>query len=127
MARRVYDTSHASSEEVSDVLRLLREHHIPHYQTPSGIFGLASGALWVSHDADYAKARTLIEKYDRERVQRVRAEYARRNIRPGHGPLRATLVNIRRALSERPYQVILYVTVILLLIALHVLFFKALS
>ncbi len=127
MARRVYDTGHASPEEVSDVLQLLREHDIPHYQTPSGIFGLTSGALWVSRDADYAKARTLIEEYDRGRAERVRAEYLRRHVRFGHGPLRATLVNVRRRLRERPSEIILYITVIMFLIALHVLFFKALS
>lgn len=127
MARRVYDTGQASAEEISDVLRLLAEHGIPHYQTPSGIFGLISGALWVRDDADYAKARTLIEDYDRARAERVRAEYAQRNAQPGYGPLRATLLNARRLLSERPSEAILYLTVILLLIALHLLFFKAFS
>lgn len=127
MARRVYDTGQASLEEISDVLRLLTKHDIPHYQTPSGIFGLISGALWVCDDADYAKARTLIEAYDRERAERVRAEYTQRNAQLGHGPLRATLLNARRLFSERPTEAILYLTVILLLVALHVLFFKAFS
>lgn len=125
MARRVYDTGHASPEEVDDVLRLLRTHNIPHYRTPSGVFGLTAGALWISHDADYARARRLIEDYDRERAQRVRAEYAQRSA--GHGPLQATLNNVRRLMNERPHEAVLYITVILLLIALHVLFFKALS
>ncbi len=127
MARRVYDTGQASPEEVADVLRLLAEYDIPHYRTPSGVFGLTPGALWVRDDADYAKARRLIEGYDRARAERVRAEYTQRNARLGHGPLRATLRNAWRLLSERPSQAILYLTVILLLIALHVLFFKALS
>ncbi|MDX1487039.1 MAG: DUF6164 family protein [Acidiferrobacterales bacterium] len=127
MARKVYDTGQASAEEVSDVLQLLAEHEIPHYQTPSGVFGLISGALWVRDDADYVKARALIEDYDRVRAQRVRAEYAQRNARPGQGPLQATLRNARQLLSERPSEAILYFTVILLLIALHVLFFQAFS
>ncbi len=68
MARRVYDTGQASPEEVADVLRLLAEYDIPHYRTPSGVFGLTPGALWVRDDADYAKARRLIEGYDRARA-----------------------------------------------------------
>lgn len=127
MARRVYDTGQASADEVRDVLRLLAEHDIPHYQTPSGIFGLTAGALWVRDDVDYAKARTLIEDYDRARAERVRAEYAQRTPGFGPGPLRAALLNARRLLSERPTETILYFTVVVLLIALHVLFFKALS
>ncbi|MFQ5936338.1 MAG: DUF6164 family protein [Acidiferrobacterales bacterium] len=127
MARRVYETGHASAEEVDDILRLLHEHQIRHYETPAGFFGLSPGAIWVRSSADYAKARKLIEEYDRARAQRVRAEYARQVAQTGHGPVLATLANVWRFVSERPYEALLYVAVIAVLVAIHVLFFRALS
>lgn len=127
MTRRVYDLANASLEEVEEVLTVLRDADIAHYQTPSGVFGLAPGAIWVKNDGDYEAARKLIEAHDRARAQRVRAEYARLTAASGHGPLRATLVNLRRLASERPLQALLYAAVLALVIAFHVLFFRALT
>jgi hypothetical protein len=127
MTRRVYDSANASPEEVEAVLALLSDSGIAHYQTPSGIFGLAPGAIWVSNDGDYEGARKLIETHDRARAQRVRAEYAELAAASGHGPLRATLVNVRRLATERPLQALLYAAVLVLIIVFHVLFFRALA
>jgi hypothetical protein len=127
MTRRVYDSANASPQEVEGVLGVLSDHDIAHYQTPSGIFGLAPGAIWVSNDADYERARKLIQAHDQVRAQRVRAEYARRAAVSGHGPLRATLVNLRRFAAERPVQALLYAAVLVLLITFHVFFFRALA
>lgn len=126
MTRRVYDSANASPEEVEDVLGVLSDHDIAHYQTPSGIFGLAPGAIWVSNDADYERARKLIEVYDQARAQRVRAEYTRRAAMSGHTSLRATLVNLRQLATERPLQALWYAVVLVLLVAFYVLFFRAL-
>lgn len=127
MTRRVYDLANASPEEVEAVLALLADNGIAHYQTPSGIFGLAPGAIWVNSDGDYEAARKLIEALDRARAQRVRAHYAELAAVSGHGPLRATLVNVRRLVSERPLQALLYAAALALVIAFHVLFFRALA
>jgi Family of unknown function (DUF6164) len=127
MTRRVYDLADASAQEVEEVLEVLSEHDIAHYQTPGGIFGLAPGAIWVSNDADYEEARKLIEAHDQARAQRVRAQYAERAAVSGHGPLGATLLNVRRLVTEHPLQALLYAAVLVLLIAFHVLFFKALA
>jgi Family of unknown function (DUF6164) len=127
MTRRVYDLANASPEEVEEVLAMLSDANIAHYQTPSGLFGLAPGAIWVKYDGDYEQARRLIEAHDRARAQRVRTEYAKLAAASGHGPLRATLVNLRRLATERPLQALLYAAVLTLVIAFHVLFFRALA
>ena len=127
MTRRVYDLANASPEEVEEVLALLSDADIAHYQTPNGVFGLAPGAIWVKNNRDYKTARTLIETHDRERAQRVRAEYARLAAESGHGPVRATLVNLWRLVSERPLQALLYAAALALVIAFNVLFLKALA
>ena len=127
MTRRVYDLADASPEEVQAVLALLGDNKIAHYQTPSGLFGLAPGAIWVKNDVDYEAARKLIEAQDEARAQHVRAQYAELNTASGHGALRATVVNVRRLATERPLQALLYVAVLALIIAFHVLFFRALT
>jgi hypothetical protein len=127
MTKRVYDLANASPEEVEEVLALLSDADIAHYQTPSGLFGLAPGAIWVKNNSDYETARSLIETHDRARAQRVRAEYARLAAASGHGPVRATLVNLRRLVSERPLQALLYAAALALIIAFNVLFLKALA
>lgn len=127
MTRRVYDLADASPEEVEAVLALLSDNDIAHYQTPSGVFGLAPGAIWVSNDGDYEGARKLIETHDRARARRVRAEYAELAAASGHGPLRSALVNVRRLATERPLQALLYAAVLVAIIVFHVLFFRALA
>lgn len=124
MAKKVYETNWASTEEISDVLKLLGDHAIPHYETPKGIFGLSLGAIWVTQDSDYEKARRLIEDYDRSRAQRVREKYAA--TREGTGFV-ATLSNIRKLFVDRPYETLLYALIIVALIAIHWLFYKTIS
>lgn len=127
VARKVYETNYASSEEISDILKLLRENHIPHYETPKGILGFSVGAIWVSRDEDYRKARRLIEEYDSARAQRVREEYARRAAASQYGSFVTTLSNIWRLIIERPYETLFYASIVVLLIAIHLLFYKAIS
>ncbi|MDH3670093.1 MAG: DUF6164 family protein [Gammaproteobacteria bacterium] len=124
MARKVYDTNQASSEEISDILALLQRHAISHYETPKGVFGLSLGAIWVENDADYDTARQIIEEYDKAHALRVRQQYG--SAAQGTG-LVATLLNVRRLIVERPHQALLYALIIAGLIAIHWWFFKALS
>ena len=127
MARRVYDTGDAVAEEVSAILALLTTHNIPHYETPSGVFGLTPGAIWVAQDADYQAARRLIEDYDRSRAERVREEYAQRAAGEGQSRLAARLSNTRRLVSQNWNNIWLYSVIIIFLIMIHWLFFRAIS
>ena len=124
MAKKVYDTNQASSEEIGDILALLEGRAISHYETPKGVFGLSVGAIWVENDSDYDTARRIIEEYDKARTLRVRQQYESRAYGTG---LVATLLNVKRLVVERPQQALLYVLIIAGLIAIHWWFFKALS
>ena len=124
MAKKVYDTNWASSEEVSDIFALLQRHAISYYETPKGVFGLSMGAIWVENDSDYDTARQIIEEYDKVRALRVRQQYE--SAAQGTG-LVATLLNVRRLIVERPHEALLYVAIIAGLIAIHWWFFKALA
>ena len=124
MAKKVYDTNWASSEEVSDILALLQRHAISHYEQPKGAFGLSMGAIWVDDDSDYDTARQIIEEYDKARALRVRQQY---ESAPQGTGLAATLLNVRRLIAERPHEALSYVVIVAGLIAIHWWFFKALT
>lgn len=127
MARRVYDKGGASSEEISDILKLLRQNNIPHYETPTGILGLSPGAIWVSRDSHYREARRLIEDYDRSRAHRVREEYAKRAAEVEGSALIRVLSNIWKLVSQNSQNVLLYTVIIAFLIMIHWLFYRAIS
>jgi hypothetical protein len=124
VAKKVYDTNWASSEEISDILALLQRHGISHYETPKGVFGFSLGAIWVESDSDYDAARQIIEEYDKARSLRVRQQHE--SAAQGTG-LVATLLNVQRLIVERPHEALLYAVIIAGLVAIHWWLFKALS
>lgn len=95
MAALAFRLRNVPEDEVRDVVALLDEAGIEWYETEAGNWGIAMPALWVRRDEDLARARTLIERYQRARGPRVRAE---RDVRVAEGrePTLAT------RLRERP-------------------------
>lgn len=66
---------HVPDEEADDVRALLAEHDLDFYETPPNRWGLSAGAIWLRDEAQAETARRLLDDYQRERLQRVRAEY----------------------------------------------------
>jgi len=75
MAKKLIVTRNMPDDEVEDIERLLRENGIPFYLTPAGNWGISLPAFWVESSDDYPRARRLLDDYEAERQQRVRAEY----------------------------------------------------
>ena len=63
MAKRVFEISAAPESEVEGVRSALREYGVAFYETPRGNYGRSMAALWVENDADYSRARQVIEQY----------------------------------------------------------------
>ena len=62
-------------DEVRELRELLEQNAIAYYETPAGNWGISMPAIWLHEDADLARARALVDDYQRERSQRVRSEY----------------------------------------------------
>jgi len=72
MNRKVFSLKHVGEDEAHDVRELLCEHDIEFYETQENIWQTANPAIWLHDASDYSKARTLIDQYQKERVQQIR-------------------------------------------------------
>ena len=75
MAKLLMHLRGVSEEEANEVRDLLTRNHIDYYETPPNRWGLTMGAIWLRDEEQHGAARSLLDDYQQERQQRVRAEY----------------------------------------------------
>jgi uncharacterized protein DUF6164 len=63
-------------DEAADVRTLLIENEIEFYETSEGKWGISAAAIWLKNEMQLEKAKSLIQEYQRQRVIKVREEYA---------------------------------------------------
>lgn len=94
MAKLLFNLRNVPDEEAVEVRALLEAHHVDFYETPMGLFGISAGGYWL-RDADaWPAARALIDQYQSQRRERVRAEQAAAE-RDGSAETFATLLRSR--------------------------------
>lgn len=62
------------ADELDEIHALLQSQGIDYYQTAGSSFGMVLPGLWVSDEAEFIKARQLLDQYARERAQRQREQ-----------------------------------------------------
>ena len=75
MSKLLFRLRHVPEDEADEVRELLNEHHIEFYETGAGNWGVSMPALWIHDESRFDEARALLEVYQQERTQRMRAEY----------------------------------------------------
>lgn len=68
-------------DESDEVRALLDEQHIDYYETRANKWGLSSACIWLRDEDQYPRARSLLDTYQEERAQRMRAEHEERRRR----------------------------------------------
>ena len=63
-------------DEADDVRAMLDAQQIAFYETRPSMWGVSTGGIWVTEDADFADARRAMDGYQQQRGARARAEYA---------------------------------------------------
>lgn len=101
MTRRLLNLRYVPDDEADEVRALLDDHAIEYYETPPSRWGISMGAIWLSEDADYQRARALFDDYQTERAARARAEYTARKSR-------GEIETFTTVLRQRPGQVLTY-------------------
>ncbi len=109
MAALFFRLRHVSDEEASEVRQLLDQHGIEHYETSAGRWGIGLPAIWLRHDEQLPRARELLDVYQAERTERVKAEYAEREASGEN----QTLIGLW---AQHPLRVMVYLAVILVIV-----------
>ncbi len=73
MAKRVFNLHNVDEDEAHDIERLLDSEQIPYYRTHPNPWGFSTAALWVNDPSDWQRARQLIDQYQTQRQERLRA------------------------------------------------------
>jgi len=103
VARRLLNLRDVPEDESDEVRALLDAHAIEYYETPPSRWGVSMGGIWISRDGDYPRARELMDEYQADRAERMRADHAARKER---GEAKTFAAVFR----ERPLQVLAYLT-----------------
>jgi len=105
MPVRLFKLRDVPEDEAADVRQLLDEHGIVFYETGAGALGLGTPAIWLRDDSRLLQARQLIDAYQLERAERIRAGMATEPV--------PTMLDRLRA---NPLQFLLFVAMILFML-----------
>jgi len=120
MSRLLLNLRNVPGDEADDVRAMLDAKRIAFYETTPSPWGISSGGIWVTEDADFAEAKRALEEYEQQRSARVRAEYAAAR-RAGTAE---TFVSILRSDPLRVVMTLLGILLALGLVALPVLLLR---
>jgi len=74
MAKLLFKLKSVFDDEADDIKKLLSDNQIDFYESPAGNWGISMHALWLKDESQFARARELIDGYQKERTQRVQEE-----------------------------------------------------
>jgi len=120
MSRLLLNLRNVPGDEADDVRAMLDAKRIAFYETTPSPWGISSGGIWVTEDADFAEAKRALDEYEQQRSVRVRAEYAAAR-RAGTAE---TFVSILRSDPLRVVMTLLGILLALGLVALPVLLLR---
>lgn len=75
MAVQLFILRGVPEDEAAEIRALLDNHRIDYYETPAGSWGMSMPALWLHDEDDLARARELLDDYQRQRQARMRDAY----------------------------------------------------
>lgn len=101
MSKLLFKLRHVPDDEAEEVRELMEQNGIPVYETHPGNWGISMPALWVQDDSHFEEAKQLLEAYQQQRTQRMRAEYEEMR-RQGQTD------SLIRGLRREPLRVLLY-------------------
>ena len=120
MSKLLLNLRNVPDDEADDVRAMLDAKRIAFYETPPSFWGISSGGIWVTEDADFAEAKRALDDYEQQRSVRVRAEYAAAK-RAGTAE---TFVSVLRADPLRVVMTLLGILLALGLVALPVILLR---
>ncbi len=75
MPELLFRLRNVPDDEADEVRQLLNDHEINFYETHASGWGISMPGIWLPDDAQLNEAKSLLDRYQRERAVRVRSEY----------------------------------------------------
>lgn len=75
MPVKLFSLRNVPDDEAEEIRELLTKNGITYYETPGGNWGISMPAIWLQNEDQLQRAEYLIQKYQRERLIRVREQY----------------------------------------------------
>ena len=116
MAKLLLNMRMVPEDEADEVRGFLRAHDIGFHETRPSRWGISHGGIWISEDADYPRARKLMDDYQAARQLRARADRAEA-LRDGSAE---TFVDVLKREPARVAAVLVGIVFLLGLVALPV-------
>lgn len=117
MAKLLLNLRMVPDDEAGDVRAFLDANGIAFHETRPSRWGISHGGIWVSDDADWPRARALMDDYQAGRQARARGE-REAALRDGTAE---TFADVLRREPARVAAIALGIVVLLALVALPVL------
>lgn len=76
MSKLLFKLRGVPEDEADEIRELLTENEIDFYETSPGNWGFSMPGIWLNDESQFENARALLDAYQKERVIRVREEYA---------------------------------------------------
>ncbi len=111
MSKLLLNLRNVPEDEADDVRTMLENRNIAFHETSPSMWGISSGGIWVTEDADFTDAKRGMADYQQQRGARARDEYAAAK-RAG------TAETFGSVVREQPARVALLVVAILLVFGL---------
>ena len=70
MSKLLLNLRNVPDDEADDVRAMLDAKRIAYYETPPSFWGVSSGGIWVTEDADFADAKRALDDYEQQRSAR---------------------------------------------------------
>lgn len=74
MAKLLLNLRNVPDDEADDVRALMRDNLVQTYETRPSNWGISAGGIWLSEDADYSRAKALMDAYQARRGADARAQ-----------------------------------------------------
>ena len=75
MSALLFKLRNVPEDEADDIRQLLDDNNIAFYETTAGNWGISMPAIWVQHDTELAKAKSLVSDYQQKRAVEARQAY----------------------------------------------------
>lgn len=110
MAILLFRLNQVPEDEAEDIRQLLDDGDFDTYETSAGFWGLGVAAIWLRDNSEHPRARKLIDDYQQQRAETMRANYNAR-VAAGEEP------NFWQYNLQHPLRLLGIVVFVLLLLA----------